>query len=91
MDDRTLHRHRAHHTGGSAVGRYAGKEKVCSLGIQHALRKPSRAARRLLPYADGVTDCSAIDAELSELYQGMDVVAELTRKYIGHNSQSAQS
>lgn len=38
-----------------------------------------------------LTDCSVIDAELSELYQEMDVVAELTRKYVEQNSQSAQS
>lgn len=38
-----------------------------------------------------LTDCSAIDAELSELYQEMDVVAELTRKCVEQNSQSTQS
>lgn len=38
-----------------------------------------------------LTDCTAIDAELSELYQEMDVVAELTRKSVEQNSQSAQS
>lgn len=38
-----------------------------------------------------LTDCSAIDAELSELYQEMDVVSELTKKSVEQNSQSAQS
>ena len=38
-----------------------------------------------------LTDCSGIDSEISELYQEMDVVTELTRKCIEQNSQSAQS
>jgi len=38
-----------------------------------------------------LTDCSTIDEELSELYQEMDVVEELTRKCVEQNSQSTQS
>ena len=38
-----------------------------------------------------LTDSSAIDEKLSELYQELDVVAELTRKCVEQNSQSAQS
>jgi len=38
-----------------------------------------------------LTNCSAIDTELSELYQEMDVIAELTRKCVEQNSQSTQS
>ncbi len=38
-----------------------------------------------------LTDPSIIEAKLSELYQEMDVVTELTRKCVEQNSQSAQS
>ena len=37
-----------------------------------------------------LTDFSAINVEISELYQEMDVVAELIRKSVEQNSQSAQ-
>lgn len=38
-----------------------------------------------------LTDWSSIDLEISELYQEMDVVTELTRKCVEQNSRSAQS
>ena len=38
-----------------------------------------------------LTDCSAIDAELEELRQEIEVVTELTQRCIHENPQSAQS
>ena len=38
-----------------------------------------------------LTDCALIDARLAELYQEKEVIAELIRKCIEQNSQSAQS
>lgn len=38
-----------------------------------------------------LTDCTAIDEKQQEVLQEMEVVSELTRKYIMENSQTAQN
>jgi site-specific DNA recombinase len=40
---------------------------------------------------DKYTDCTAIDAELAELFREIDVVTELTRKCVEENAVSAQN
>ena len=40
---------------------------------------------------DKYTDCSAIDAELAELFREIDVITELTRKCVDENAANAQN
>lgn len=40
---------------------------------------------------DKYTDCTAIDAELAELFREIDVVTELTRKCVDENAANAQN
>ncbi len=55
------------------------------LGGRNALLEDCRLMQNHL------TDCSAIDAELEELRQEIDVVTELTQRCIQENARSAQS